>query len=98
MFRPPVTASLGVRGLNLSKFKSEILASRLQQWNLLEECVRVSSSNVTGVMKVFGLPLDVNEWCLFIDSSKVSLKMVLLHYDNELPSIPIAYAPHMKET
>ncbi|GBL84472.1 hypothetical protein AVEN_117223-1 [Araneus ventricosus] len=49
-------------------------------------------------MKEFGLPLDVNEWRLFIDSSKLSLKMVLLHNGDELPCIPIAYAPHMKET
>ncbi|GBO00950.1 hypothetical protein AVEN_45867-1 [Araneus ventricosus] len=108
-----------VRGLNLSKAKTEILASRLRQWNLLEESVRFSSFrnrhikflhyfqendntvfllDVTGLIKEFGLPLDVNEWRLFIELSKLSLKMVLLHNGNELPSIPIAYAPHMKET
>ncbi|GBL98998.1 hypothetical protein AVEN_227510-1 [Araneus ventricosus] len=32
-----------VRNLDLSKSKAEILASRLQQWNLLEENVRVTS-------------------------------------------------------
>ncbi|GBN42007.1 hypothetical protein AVEN_182617-1 [Araneus ventricosus] len=32
-----------VRDLELSKSKAEILASRLQQWNLLEKNVRVSS-------------------------------------------------------
>ncbi|GBN34360.1 hypothetical protein AVEN_107476-1 [Araneus ventricosus] len=32
-----------VRDLDLSKSKAEILASRLQQWNLLEENVRVTS-------------------------------------------------------
>ncbi|GBM55877.1 hypothetical protein AVEN_2574-1 [Araneus ventricosus] len=59
---------------------------------------RVSSTDVTVFMKEFGISLDVNEWRLFIDSSKLSLKMVFLHYGDELPSIPIAYVPHMKET
>ncbi|GBN25596.1 hypothetical protein AVEN_153975-1 [Araneus ventricosus] len=52
----------------------------------------------TGLMKEFGLPLDLKEWRLFINSSKLILKMFLLYNGNELPSIPIAYAPHMKET
>ena len=38
------------------------------------------------------------EWRLFIDSSKLSLKTVLLHNENILPSIPVGYAAHMKET
>ena len=33
-----------------------------------------------------------DEWRLFIDSSKVSLKAVLLHNGNVLPSIPVAHA------
>jgi hypothetical protein len=39
-----------------------------------------------------------NEWQLFIDSSKHSLKAVLLHKGNKHPSIPTAYAVQMKET
>jgi hypothetical protein len=35
---------------------------------------------------------------LFIDSSKVSLKVVLLHYWNRFPSIPLALAANMKES
>jgi len=38
------------------------------------------------------------QWRLFIDASKTSLKAVLLHNGNELPSIPVAYAPSTKET
>jgi len=35
---------------------------------------------------------------LFIDSSTVSLKAVLLHNGNKFPSAPLANAVHVKET
>ena len=35
---------------------------------------------------------------IFMDSSKLSFKAVLLNNGNRLPSIPIGYAVHMKET
>ena len=35
---------------------------------------------------------------LFIDLSKLSLKAVLLHNGNMVPSIPVGYAAHMQET
>jgi hypothetical protein len=35
---------------------------------------------------------------LFIDSSNVSLKAVLLHIGNKLPSVPLAHAANMKES
>jgi hypothetical protein len=38
------------------------------------------------------------QWRLFIDSSKVSLKAVLEHNRNKHPSIPLAHAVHMKES
>ena len=37
-------------------------------------------------------------WRLFIDSSKVRWKTVLLHNGNKFPYILRAYAVHMKET
>lgn len=39
-----------------------------------------------------------DEWRLFIDSSKVSLKAVLLHNGNTKPSIPVAHAVGLHET
>lgn len=39
-----------------------------------------------------------NEWRLFMDSSTLSFKTVLLHNGNERPSIPIAYSTKHKET
>ena len=38
------------------------------------------------------------EWRLFIDSSKYSLKVVLLHNGNVLGSIPVAHSTKLKET
>lgn len=37
------------------------------------------------------------DWRLFIDSEKDSLKAVLLHNGNRLPSVPIAHATNMTE-
>ncbi|XP_046600523.1 uncharacterized protein LOC124295250 [Neodiprion lecontei] len=39
-----------------------------------------------------------DEWRLFIDSSKRSLKAVLLHIGNEFAPIPIAHSTKLKET
>ena len=41
------------------------------------------------------IPLD---WRLFIDSSKLSLKAVLLHNGNTLPSIPVGHSVRNKES
>ena len=43
------------------------------------------------------LNYDRTEWRLFIDSSKLSLKAVLLHIGNRLPSVPIGHTVHMKQ-
>ena len=40
-------------------------------------------------------PLD---WRLFIDSSKLSLRAVLHHNGNTLPSIPVGHSVHNKES
>ena len=51
-----------------------------------------------GLMAALMVKHDPGEWRLFIDSSKTSLKAVLLHNGNVLPSIPVGHAIHMKET
>jgi len=38
------------------------------------------------------------QWQLFIDAPKTSLKAVLLNNGNKLPSILVAHAPSTKET
>jgi hypothetical protein len=40
----------------------------------------------------------VNEWQLFIDLSKRSLKAVLLHNGNNYASLPISHSLHLKES
>jgi len=49
-------------------------------------------------MEVLGHEFNPDQWCLFIDSSKVNLKVVLLHNGNKFPSIPLAHAANMKES
>ena len=49
-------------------------------------------------MENIQLQYTQEEWRLFIDASKVSLKAVLLHNGNKHPSVPLAYAAQMKET
>ena len=46
-------------------------------------------------IKVNHISLD---WRLFIDSSKLSLKAVLLHNGNTQPSIPVGHTMHTKES
>ena len=48
----------------------------------------VACTDIDGLMQTLNInhiPLD---WRLFIDSSKLSLKAVILHNGNNLPSIP----------
>ena len=108
-----------IRDLHLSKSQAELLASRLQEWNLLEKNTKVTSyrvrgcefvkffdshealvfcTDVCGLMSALNVDYDMNDWRLFIDSSKFSLKAVLLHNGNSHPAIPVAYAVGMKET
>ena len=108
-----------VRDLRLSKNLSEVLGSRLQQWNLLASDVRITKFRdrgdtmkgffkdenlmsfciaIDGLMDAMNLHHNPSEWRLFIDSSKSSLKAVLLHNTNTLPSIPVAHSVHLKES
>jgi len=108
-----------VRDLGLGKEQAELLASRLQERNLLAQGVKVTyyrernkrfsqyyskqenvcyCNNIKGLFAEFGEKYDPNEWRLFIDSNKLSLKAVLLHQGNNKSSIPLAYAVNMKES
>lgn len=55
-------------------------------------------NDIPALFEQLGEPYDPNEWRLFIDGSKESLKAVLLHNGNEKPSIPIAHAINTKES
>lgn len=58
----------------------------------------VYCNNICAVMDALHHEHNPTEWRLFIDSSKTSLKAVLLHNGNKFPSVPLAYATDMKET
>lgn len=54
--------------------------------------------NVSGLLTFMGLTIyQPNEWRLFIDSSKRSLKAVLLHNGNKYAPVPIAHSTCVKE-
>ena len=55
-------------------------------------------NNFDALMGALGVQHIPSEWRLFIDSSKSSIKAVLLHNGNLLPSIPIAYSENLRES
>jgi len=58
----------------------------------------VYCNDVYRLMEELQLQYAPEEWRLFIASSMVSLKAVLIHTGNKHPSIPLAHAVHMKES
>ena len=108
-----------IRNLGLSTTSSEILASRLEERNLVTKETKVLyyrtrekyllhffpedddfvyCTDITGLMTAMSLQrYNSNEWRLFIDSSKRSLKCVLLHKGNKLASVLIAHSTKVKK-
>jgi len=58
----------------------------------------VVCNDVCFIMEVLGHEYNPDQWRLFTDSSKVSLKVVLLRNGNRFPSVPLAHAANMKES
>ena len=58
----------------------------------------VFCNDVCSVMEVLGQECSPDQWLLFNDSSKVSLKVVLLHNGNKFPSVLLAHTVSMKES
>jgi hypothetical protein len=58
----------------------------------------VSANNIQELMEEFQFEHTSGQWRLFIYSSKVSLKAVLLHNGNKLPSVTLVGAVHMRQT
>ena len=63
------------------------------QWDGVVFC-----NDVCSVTEVLGHIYMPYKQCLFTDSSKVSLKVVLLHNGNKFPSVPLAHAANMNES
>lgn len=53
--------------------------------------------DIENLMSEMEVVFDVDDWRLFINSSKTSLKAVLLEKTNTKPAVPIAYSTEMKE-
>ncbi|KAJ9594111.1 hypothetical protein L9F63_014477, partial [Diploptera punctata] len=102
-----------VRDLGLSKSKAELLAWKLLQDDTKQTFFRnrqeefedffskekdiVFCNDVENLYQSLGVEHKSEDWRLFIDSSKTSLKGVLLHNGNIYPSIPLAHEVGMKE-
>ena len=54
-------------------------------------------NDITKLFEQLEILCDKTSWWLFIDTSKDSIKAVLLHNGNTLPSVPIAYSTTMKD-
>jgi len=57
----------------------------------------VFCNDICSIMEVLGQEYNPDQWRLFNDSLKVSLKEVLLHNGNKFPSFPLAHVANMKE-
>ena len=58
---------------------------------------RYACIDIDGLMQTLNINHNPLDWRLFIESSKLSLKAVLLHNGNTLPSIPVGHSVHNKE-
>lgn len=102
--------------LHLTKNQSELLASRLPGWNVLNTDAKVTyftanlidlfpmtgelcyCNDIWALFIKFGIDHDAREWRFFIDTSKSTIKAVLLHNGNVHLSIPVVYSVAMRET
>lgn len=57
----------------------------------------VYCNNIEGLVTSMGIDYDANQWRLFIDSSKRSMKAVLLFNGNKVSSLPVAHSVTLKE-
>ena len=56
----------------------------------------VACTDIDGLMQTLNINHNPLDWRLFTDSSKLSLKAVLLHNGNTLPSIAVGHSMHYK--
>lgn len=54
-------------------------------------------NDLEGLFDLFKVEHKSEDWRLFLDGSSSSLKAVLLHNDNTLPSVPLAYCRKLPE-
>ena len=54
----------------------------------------VACTDIDDLMQTLNINHNPLDWRLFLDSSHLSLKAVLLHNGNTLPSIPVSHSVH----
>ena len=57
----------------------------------------VFCNDVCSIMEILGQECNPDQWYLFTDKSKVSLKVLLFHNGNTFPSVPLTHEANMKE-
>lgn len=87
----------------MSFSKGVNITSARQRSSKLAECFAKKGNiyyckDIPNLFNEMNQDFVVNEWRLFIDGNKTSVKAVLLHNGNEKPSIPVAYAVNIKES
>lgn len=91
-----------LKGWNLLSKDTKVCFFRKRQEEFQDfyskESNLVYCNNICSLLNAFEVEHKTEDWRLFIDSSKTSLKAVLLHNGNKWPSLPVAYATNMKET
>ena len=58
----------------------------------------VACTDIGGLMQTLNINHNSLDWRLYMDSSKLSLKAVILHNGNTLPSTPVDHSVHNKES
>jgi hypothetical protein len=58
----------------------------------------VACTDIDGLMQTLNINHNTLDWRLFINSSKLSFKAVLIHTGKTLPSIPVGHSVHNKES
>ena len=52
---------------------------------------------LVNLYQALGMQYEATEWRLFLNSSVRSMKAVLLHIGNKVPSVPVAHSVKLKE-
>lgn len=85
--------NLLARGTKVSAYRNRQL--ELQKLFVVnDEKTSAYCNDVEILMSHMNIDYNANDWKLFIDRSKLSLKAVLLHKTNIKPTVPIAYSAY----
>ena len=86
------------QGYNSGIYYTTIFRNRNQEFEQFFKTVGYFTycKDIDGMMNAMHMRHSPEQWRLFIDASKTSLKTVLLLNGNKLPFFPVAYAPSTK--